>query len=193
MRIVNDKIYIIKGETPTYNALVINKYTGAPYIIDSGVENPYIEFIVRPSIYNRKDDYVFRLFLDCSSVHRFSSVDVVEYSQSVWDNDVPPSAGDENKLFRRTVDGVSDYRYFDPDATGSGTDYKWIPYEFVISFMFPYSATSLMEAKQYKYEISLYGGSVKSNPKPDEIPINITYKDPILEATDFIVGGSISE
>jgi hypothetical protein len=193
MKIINNKVYMSKGETPTYDRTVIDKNTGVPFLISSDIDNPIIEFIVRPSIYAREDDFVFRAYLDYSNIKRFESGDVVDYVGSVWDNENPPSNDNKDKLFRRLINGEYDYRYYDENATGTGTEYKWVPYEFRISLMLPYASTSVMEAKTYKYEITLFGGTKKDNPSENEIPINITYKYPILEAEDFVVGGSLSE
>ena len=57
MRIVNNKIYIARGETATYDVSVKDNKTGAPFTIPSGYKNPVIEFIVRPSVYDREDGY----------------------------------------------------------------------------------------------------------------------------------------
>ena len=59
MKIINNKIYIVQGETPTYTASVIDKDTGIPYMILKTDMFPVVEFIVRPSIYNRADDFVY--------------------------------------------------------------------------------------------------------------------------------------
>lgn len=218
MKIVNDRISIIKGETPTYDVSVRNRKTGAPYTIPSGVKNPVIEFIVRPSVYDRKDDYVFKCYLsykDKKAEHDFGDTEVQTYtvdneSDNEWSNDYnfTDSEGNDqpqNALFRKeTVVGSGDweYRYYNPDATGTGTDYKWIPYDFRITFPFPYEATSLMESKTYKYEIVMFSADIvpETSEKyvrtpPDEgfSLTNISFKDPLLEATDFKVGGSLSE
>lgn len=193
MRISNNRIYIVRGETPTYDAEVIDKDSGAPYIIVSEIQNPWIEFIVRPSIYGREDDYAFRVFLDYTKYKKFPTTEVVEYPNDVWSNEYVPSDDDKDKLFYKKVTGGKEYRYYNPDATGSAGDSKWMPYSFRITFQFPYYATSEMESKPYRYEISLYGGTPKDNPDEDEIPINVTYKAPIMPANDFIVEGSISE
>lgn len=218
MKIVNNRIYISKGETSTYEANVIDKDTGAPFIIPSGVNNPVIEFIVRPSIYDRKDDFVFKCYIsysDKKAEHDFGDTAVQTYTvtseaDNEWSNeydfrDVNGDDQPQNALFRKEIAVGSDtweYRYFDPNATGTGDDYKWIPYEFKIIFPFPYEATSLMEPKPYKYEVTLFGADIEPTPAsstvripPDDMYklVNISHKIPLLEATDFNVGGSLSE
>lgn len=179
MKIINNKIYISKGETPTYTANVIDKETGAPLTISSGINNPLIQFIVRPSIYSREDDFVMKedMLYDGK---RFEQIK--DYEEAFWNDDIP---GESNILYRKGLD----YKFYNSETE------KWEPYSFEISFQFPYSDTSKMEPKIYKYEITLFGGSLKPTEELayKETPINIDYKKPLLEATDFIVGGSLSE
>ena len=57
MRIVNNKIYIARGETPTYSASIIDRLTGAPLVIDRGLyEKTDGEFNVYYYYWNRHND-----------------------------------------------------------------------------------------------------------------------------------------
>jgi hypothetical protein len=166
---------------------IIDRETGAPFMIVERINNPYVEFVVRPSIYSREEDYVFKTYINMFDKHKFQTTDIVDYNGSVWDNDNPPATGDEYKLHRRTVSGISDYAYYDY------TNNEWIEYTFRISFQFPYNSTSAMESKTYKYEVTLFGGNINASATGDQIPLIVDYKHPLLEASDFVVGGSLSE
>lgn len=206
MKIVNNKIYINKGETPTYNVAVIDKDTGAPFrlpVLPDGEERQWIvEFIVRPSIYDREDDYVFKaLLLRNDKQFTTDKIETYNYTSeadNIWDAqysfiDSQGDTQDNTALFRKEVEkgkGIWEYRYFENG--------EWKPYEFRINFMFPYQYTSVMEAKTYKYEIVLFGGTgadeYDQNVSYDsDLPIIIEYKKFLLESTDFVVGGSLSE
>lgn len=195
MKIVNNKIYIGRGETPTYHVYVIDEQTGTPYIIPESVKNPVLEFIVRPSIYDRENDFVFKTYLDLQDIKKFDTEEPVDYEQSAWDNGVVPSEKDKNRLFRRKItDKEYDYRYYDETQPNTTRDSRWIPYVFEIKFQFPYEATSLMEAKTYKYEIALFDANIKRNEDGEAIGLqNIIFKKFLRHATDFIVDGSLSE
>lgn len=205
MRIVNNKIYIVKGETPTYSASVIDKDTGAPLIIDKGLysEKPdgtkanvlILEFVVRDSAYSRKEDFKLKynlLIEQDPGFHLFDGSDVLSYNNlsggynEEWDNSVTPTVGFENYLYRRT-DSMNDnyYAYYNEG--------QWVEYSFDFDVTFRYDETSVMEPKTYKYEIALLGGALKDDPEKDETIIDVVYKKPILGLTDFIVEGSISE
>lgn len=204
MKIVNNKITIVRGETPTYDASIIDVKTGAPYIIVEKILNPTIEFVVRPSLYSRENEFVFRAFIMLSNVHKFPTEDIAEYAhEGVWNDEIAPDEENSKKLHRRTI------------VTGKGKTYeyayyengKWVIYDLRLTFMFPHDTTKKMEPKTYQYEITLLGGNLIGNYGNDisveldrelgtaysNLPINVVYKKPLLDPTDFTVGGSMSE
>lgn len=199
VKIVNNKIYIARGETPTYSASIIDKDTGAPLIIDkglyeNGVSTLILEFVVRDSAYSRDND--FRLKYDLlieqhENFHLFDGTEILSYNDisggynDEWLDDTHPLENLENYLYRRTDSNDENfYAYY--------TDGHWKEYSFDFDVTFRYQETSIMEPKTYKYEISLLGGTLKTNPQPGETIIDIMYFKPILDLTDFIVEGSIS-
>ena len=196
MKIVNNKIYIGRGETPTYDVSVIDVDSGAPFIIPVGVKKPVIEFIVRPSIYDREDDYAFRTYIDVKNVRRFDSDVPVEYvdPDDAWDNDNKPAEKDINKLFRLKIDDKTyEYRYYDESLDDDGKDSRWVKYDFRITFQFPYHATRLMDSKTYKYEVVLFDAEIAEDETGSTYLKDIIFKKFLRNATDFIVDGSLSE
>lgn len=189
MKIVNDRIYISRGETPTYDVKVKDKKTGIPFMLSSGMKHPVIEFIVRPSLYSKDNDYVLKAYLDYSDFKKFDDVNIsLEDIPNVTINEIEEGRApisNTGKLHKYSHDGVVEYYYHD----GS----KWVRYEFSISFTMSHENTSKMEEKTYKYEVVLLDGDPKYD-GDDVIGFNtINYKKLLLEATDFIVGGSLSE
>lgn len=239
MRIVNNKIQIAQGETPTYEAAVIDKETGCPLMlleeyysngVSKGLHNPIIEFVVRSSVYDDVDNYVFKIYMSYKDEPRFKTTVIESYNDlegstdPVWDNSVIPPI--ENQaidtegritnavMYRLTKDDVTEYRFYNPNVVWNSDEehpdnitennYKWVPYEFVITFPFPYSdgfveegkmgygGTSDMESKTYKYEVTLFDGTLVETDDMFYLT-DINFKKPLLEVTDFIVGGSVSE
>lgn len=194
-KVVNNKIYMTKGETPTYTAVCIDRDTGTPFMIGTNVENPLVCFTVSSNIYGNRENIAFRAYLDYSSYPRFDKL-----SEEPWEPGVPPSEGEKDKLHRRTVDGVSEYAYWidDTSITEGG---EWIIYEFGISLPIPYEVSKKFDAKTYKYEICLLGGNLKDGRtsvidiigENAELPIDVNYKRMLLDSHDFIVEGSSSE
>ena len=142
MRIVNNKIYIARGETPTYSASIIDKDTGAPLIIDKGlyektdgvkkVNTLILEFVVRDSAYSRDDDFriKYNLLLEQNPYfHLFDGTDILSYNDisggynEEWLDDVKPLVGFENYLYRRTDDEEDNYYAYYEDG-------KWVEYSF---------------------------------------------------------------
>lgn len=204
MKIVNNKIYIARGETPTYSASIIDKDSGAPLVIDKGlyeekngvkINTLILEFIVRDSVYSRNGDFRIKydlLLEESPYFHLFDGTDILPYNDLAggygdrWDNNKKPEAGLENYLYRR-IDS-EDNNYYAYYSNG-----EWVEYSFDFDVTFRHKETSVMEPKTYKYQITLLGGTLKSDPKDDETIIDVVYFKPILDLTDFIVEGSISE
>jgi hypothetical protein len=205
VRIVNNKIFIARGETPTYSASIIDRLTGAPLVIDKGlyeitdedkkVNTVVLEFVVRDSAYSRDDDFRIKynlLIENNPEFHVFDSAKILEYSDisggqnDFWDDDkVHPEPGYENYLYHRIdSDDNNFYAYY--------VDGHWKEYSFDFDVTFRYSETSVMEPKTYKYEVTLLGGALKDNPEPTETIVDVVYKKPILDLTDFVVEGSFS-
>ena len=207
MRIVNNKIFIAKGETPTYSARLIDRETGAPFIIDknialnqnNSVRTIIIEFVVRDSVYSSGADKRIRKYLILKpeqSYHMFDDSKIAVYKgtpqfladdEIVWDDTYKPETGNENRLHVYESYDDKFYARYDVEAQ------KWITYNFEFNVTFLYSETSVMEPKTYKYEIALLAGNDKLDPIPGDIPITIEFKKPLLGLTDFTVEGSISE
>ena len=189
-RIVNDNIFISRGETAFYNKNVITR-NGTPLIITTTLNNPTIEFVVRPTAYSRGDDSIFRTWLRLTGItpdldiKQFETVEVIDYLETSWDNDVPPAEGNENKLHRLITNNVATFRYFDDVSN------KWVEYSFNIRFQFPYYSTAQLEPNEYVYEITLLAGNL-TNDEPDQSPVEPSFKYPILTPHLFKVGGSIS-
>lgn len=192
-KIVNNKIYIGRGETPTYDVLVANR-DGSPFKIfktarDVEGDKTYIEFVVRKSIYS--DDITFRYFIDQSDKKVFDSDTIILVDSFVGLGQ--PEVEFINHLHHTyyidivTKEEVNQYKYWDTD--------KWVDYEFRLTFPFQYGDTAHLENKTYWYEVTVMKGVLK-NPLPDnkESPYtSISYKKILQDPTEFILGGSISE
>lgn len=190
MKIVNDKIYISQGETPTYDVNVYNKKTGIPYMLDSKMETPIVEFIVRPSVYDSDKEYKLRKYLDFSDVKKFEYIpkkltEIPTVTITEIENDDGPVDAHIEELHVYSHNGINDFYYWD----GS----KWVKYVFNIKFKMDYKYTSKMEAKTYKYEVVVFDATPIRENKEIVSLTNIDDKKFLLEATDFIVGGSLSE
>lgn len=200
-KVVNNNIYITRGETATYNVRVIDKFTGAPFVLpkkqeDTDLNKFMILFGVRRSDYI-KDGYAFKKYLEITSDNFVLLNDTVvlpygsETGNDIWDNNLTVENPVEKVLYKRkTATGGYDYRYWDPNKTDEETATHWIPYEFVIRFPFTYNDTASLTPKAYKYAMTIYGGS-DLRVTQDGLE-GIDYKKPLVDA-NFIVEADIND
>ena len=203
MKIVNNKIHIIKGETPTYDVVVFDPDTGAPFRLLDGLNNPVIEFSVKESVYDLTNKYVFKVYMDYKNETRFSTDEIFSYNdldgseEPQWDNSIVPPENhwavvDEDGyitgacLYELEHDDYVEFRYYNPQATWeedeehpdgvNENNYKWCTYEFSITFPFPYSDGF------NEYNKIGYGGM--SDLEPKTYKYEVTLFDGVLVLVD---------
>ena len=197
MKIVNNNIYITRGETDTYKSRIIDKATGAPFVLPKisvtgeEITKFLVQFTVRKSEYSRDDADIrkflwLRGFTDTNDENQYDgSNDIamldkttwIEYPGDYWGDTGDVFVPEINVLYRRKTElGLYDYAYYD----GS----KWVPYTFSMSFPFLYTDTAELAPKAYKYSMTLYGGNNLSI--TSDCLTGIDYKKPLVSA-QFIV------
>lgn len=204
MKIVNNNIYITRGETDTYNVRLIDKTTGAPFVLpktqaDNDLKRFVITFSVRRSDYI-KDGYAIKKLLDITSdkFTLLNDTQILPYGgmtgNEIWDNNTTVPNPVSRVLYKRkTALGTYDYRYWDDKQTDTETNTHWMPYSFEIRFPFLYSDTSELSPKAYKYSMTIYGGSnLQITEDKDIVKETIDYKKPLVDA-QFIVEADINE
>lgn len=216
-KIVNNNIHITRGETATYNVSVIDKATGAPFILPKNVTVGNAEttatdkflavFSVRKSDYI-KDGYALKKYIwfcgfngvedntqyNCSDeIELLESTDILDYPGDIWDDTTMSTNPPVSRVLyrRKTATGGYDYRYWDASKVSSDeTPTHWIPYSFTIRFPFLYNDTATLSPKAYKYAMTIYGGN-NLEVGPDGL-VGIDYKKPLVDA-QFIVEADINE
>lgn len=187
-KIVNNNIHITRGETATYNVRLIDKTTGAPFILPKTDANNFVViFSVRRSDYI-KDGYAIKKTISLSDNIILDTTEIGDYigGTSEWTNENAPTDKTTKKLYKRWLTtGGYDYKYWD------GTDYK--DYSFEITFPFSYNDTAALSPKSYKYAMTIYGGNnLIINDDHTLDTTTITYKKPLVDA-QFIVEADINE
>lgn len=220
---INNVIYIGAGETATYDVRVIDRTTGAPYIlpVDKGdsIGNAILSFVVRPSVYSKSAEPILKKYIwlcaddvgedlnipsdiDCGDYLRLETTIVYDYVEAEWTNDYGFNGGAQpaiKALYKKlSSDGSKyEYRYYDSAAENDGTDYyMWKPYDFRITFPFYHEDTIELAPKQYKYELTLFAGpnlTIVDDGAGKKSLKNFNYKEILLSPTDFIVEGTLSE
>ena len=216
-KIVNNNISITRGETATYNVKVIDKTTGAPFILPK-LSKAIISFGVRRSDYI-KDGFAIKKYLwlcglneditnkpeqlDCEDIIKLDTTIIYEYNSkdTAWSADYNFIGADGLKqpndikaLFKyKLSDGTWQYKANIPTLDAGGA-YKpnWVDYSFTIKFPFLYTDTSTLSPKSYKYSMTIYGGNELTIEDGKIKEDTISYKKPLVDA-NFIVEADINE
>lgn len=194
-RIVNNKVYITRGQTATYKGLV-RKSDGTPYRMDNGWWDDEgtvkAKFTVTQTAESAKAVFVKTASLGKSSYGFDTSVGVVD-GDNIGTDDVIlnlPGTDYANYLYKHMVNGVPTYyRYAGnpttmPTGWGGTSTPQMSLYDCVVEFKIDSSDTSDLMPRTYKYQITL-----EVRDKDD----TLTFKDYLLEYKDFEIGGSLSE
>lgn len=223
MRIVNNKIYISQGESPTYSAVYRDKNTGEPFKIPFGASDPYVRFIVRDSVYktigtpriNYKLDWDKIIVVSADGINASYRLDeeIQDYggtAETTWDNNYFDNGhagyGKSKTALYRKLNANDEYEYKYYRYNPANQTYSWEDYSFRMVFQLSHEHTKRLEAKTYSYEITLfYSIQNEENPAIDETIIDdsdtetetqsdtVLHKEIILPPTEFVVGGSLSE
>lgn len=218
-KIVNNNIYIARGETATYTVKVVDRATGAPFILPPEIRKAIVSFGVRRSDYI-KDGFAIKKqlwlcgidesledtpeIIDCTDQIKLDTEIIYTYdpNDEAWADDydfintqtseVQPN--DIKALFRRLLpDGTYEYMANLPEKQDDES-YKphWVPYDFTIRFPFLYGDTAQLSPKSYKYSMTIYGGNDLQLVDGEIDSATIDYKKPLIDA-QFIVEADINE
>lgn len=196
-RIINNVIYIGAGETATYDVRVIDRSTGAPYILPVGVGRAIVSFVVKPSAYGKTNESVIKKYIWVNENLLMDDSGVYEYKEEYWSDDYGFDGDTQPKtkaVYKKLLPDASgyEYRYYDPE----GESEKWIPYDFRLVFPFYHEDTNDLNPKQYKYELTLFAGpnlDISDDGEGKKSLKNFNYKEILQSHTDFIVEGTLSE
>lgn len=191
-RVVNNKIYITRGDTPTYSASFYREDM-APYVIPR-INNPRLVFTVRNTSYYDAGDAAIQYRFKWEIEDTFEDTKIYKYRDITdvgdpWIAPPTPEWSDAKKAAVYWANGTDEngktvteymiYRY-DEDED----EYEWVPYETPqLSFAFKHEDTRKLAVKTYWYDISLYGTNSDDTTE---------YKKAILVPHEFIVGGTLS-
>lgn len=144
MKLLGEKINIVRGETFTLNCTV--EYDdGAPYVLRADIENPYIALTVASTTFRMAERYRKTWWLDLSSYPAFVSDVVIPKPSS------NPTSANEAVYYTTNSDGTITYEYW------NGTAY--VEYDFSFSKVFLNFDTREWIESIYKYEVAIVGGT----------------------------------
>lgn len=184
MKTLNNDIRVHRSESWIFDRKIVNK-DNSPYIISNKLNNPYFLFTVSTTRYQQDSRYLYRKWIDLSSMPRFEQTQVVninncktttgdtitgfssitkltsytDTSSVVHDNIICIQTIGTNTVAYQPGDCVftdgTNYKYWDPTKTEDG----WLDYECKISVIFPTSITKNWIEQTYYYSINLVSGN----------------------------------
>lgn len=205
MKSFNNELYVHRNETFTYDKYFVGN-NGAPYIVSSKWNNPYLLFTVSSTRYEQKDRYKLNLWLDLTEGYtidgeifvlpRFNNT--VPYKLNSWDenpsSNYPPFDPGECVYYVTDSEGNNEYRYYKSrELLDDNGKIIWYKYDFRVVVPFTQSITKDWVEQTYVYSIQLVAGDkvytylynlLNSLP---EVPANSEGQKYILTDDDQIV------
>ena len=149
MRLRGKEIIVHRGETFTLDMVIRNR-DGTPFVVSSGMSNPYLLLSVSSAnyMYNSDERYLCNWWISLENLPKFTQSTAVEIPEFTSEYiDVNP---DNQLLYTSIVDGVRKYKYWN----GTG----FVDYEFRIVKHFTSSETQEWVENAYMYSISFVAG-----------------------------------
>lgn len=193
-RIVNNKVYITRGQTATYKG-VVRKSDGTPYRMDNNWWNDEgvvkAKFTVTQTAESANAVFVKEVELVKGSYGFNTGVSIIDGDDIGEDGIIVnlPGTDYSNYLYKHMLNGVPTYYRYSGTTAPVGWSSTTSPsnmtkFDCVVEFSIDSGDTSDLMPRTYKYQITL-----EVRDKDD----TLTFKDYLLEYKDFEVGGSLSE
>lgn len=168
MRVLNNEMIVHRNETFTIDKIILAR-DGAPFVVSSQIDNPYICITVTSSKYEQLGRYHVTWWLDVGqgytddgtliTLPRFNSTTPMHLTTDTWLTSLPidPVTGLVYNAFEaiwyiNKSDGTKEYKRWDLN-TG-----RWIDYSFRIIKTFTQEDTKEWIEQDYQYDITLVAG-----------------------------------
>ena len=211
MQILNNELYVQRGEAFTLDFLLQNK-DKSPYIMSSELSSPSFLVTISSMLQNPDNRYILNKWcmINEEKYPRFyvtKPVKVDSFTNGVtWFSNFKNSAKQDGKkmseycvLYTQTYDGVTSYKYYNDNTEPTSSDYnnltfdetKLKDYENRFSVTFTSAETLKWTEQFYKYGIQLVSGKLKAD-ATDERPYD-SYDNilAILTPTKMVVTGNM--
>lgn len=155
MNTVGNNIIVTRGEVFVLSREVVYK-SGAPYVLRSQLNNPYLLITISSNSYRMKGKYFRRYWLDLSTYPKFDTAEVRDITFTELSNNRLPSGYSASTCIYRyvTEDGESEYyRYVGTSPSG-----EYEPYSFTFTMTFSNAETREWIESNYSYSIRIVSG-----------------------------------
>lgn len=194
MKTIGNNIAITRGEVFVLARELVYK-NGAPYVLRSQLQNPYIIITISSNTYKMQGKYFRRYWLDLSTYPKFETAEICDISEQNLSENTLPSGYTASRCIYRYIypsGAVEYYRYVGTSPTG-----EYEPYSFSFIQTFSNIETKSWIESNYLYEINIVSGELtetyltetfKSLFSAEDVPENMEdiYKAIAKEYPDWV-------
>lgn len=155
MKTIGNNIVVTRGEVFVLARDVVYR-NGAPYVLRSQLENPYLLITISSNTYRMQGKYFRRYWLDLSTYPAFDKAEVKDITEEQLTSNTLPDGYTETTCIYRFVTTAGESEYYRYVGTSSNGTYQSYSFSFVKTFL--NTDTRDWIESNYLYEIQIVSG-----------------------------------
>ena len=155
MRTIGNNIVVTRGEVFVLARDIVYR-NGAPYVLRSQLENPYLLITVSSNTYRMKGKYFRRYWLDLSTYPAFDTAEVKDITEEQLTSNTLPENYTATTCIYRFVTPAGESEYYRYVGTSPNGTYQSYSFSFVKTFL--NTDTRDWVESNYLYEIQIVSG-----------------------------------
>lgn len=155
MRTIGNNIVVTRGEVFVLARDIVYR-NGAPYVLRSQLENPYLLITISSNTYRMKGKYFRRYWLDLSTYPAFDKAEIKDITEEQLTSNTLPEGYTETTCIYRFVTTAGESEYYRYVGTSPNGTYQSYSFSFVKTFL--NTDTRDWVESNYLYEIQIVSG-----------------------------------
>lgn len=155
MRTIGNNIVVTRGEVFVLARDIVYR-NGAPYVLRSQLENPYLLITISSNTYRMKGKYFRRYWLDLSTYPAFDTAEVKDITEEQLTSNTLPDNYTATTCIYRFVTTAGESEYYRYVGTSPNGTYQSYSFSFVKTFL--NTDTRDWIESNYLYEIQIVSG-----------------------------------
>lgn len=155
MRTIGNNIVVTRGEVFVLARDIVYR-NGAPYVLRSQLENPYLLITISSNTYRMKGKYFRRYWLDLSTYPAFDKAEIKDITEEQLTSNTLPGGYTETTCIYRFVTTAGESEYYRYVGTSPNGTYQSYSFSFVKTFL--NTDTRDWVESNYLYEIQIVSG-----------------------------------
>lgn len=155
MKTIGNNIVVTRGEVFVLARDVVYR-NGAPYILRSQLENPYLLITISSNTYRMQGKYFRRYWLDLSTYPAFDKAEIKDITEEQLTSNTLPEDYTETTCIYRFVTTAGESEYYRYVGTSPNGTYQTYSFSFIKTFL--NTDTRDWIESNYLYEIQIVSG-----------------------------------